>query len=351
VTALTGTTPPVDVLIVTALQLERHAIRAHLRDVRIEHASGLFADRGSFSAGTANLNVAVIETGAGNVDAAVLTSRAEELLRPKVIVMAGVAGGLKDVAIGDVVASSKVYWLESGKQSGDFQPRPDFAPVSNSLVQVARAVATDELWRERIKDPGGSWPPANRAPAGLVAPVVAGEKVLADRRPEVARLAREFYGDALLVDMEDFGTLRGGRSTERARVFAVRGTSDLVEGKQEADTAGSQPLAAANAAAFVFELLAVDATTSAPVTIDPAALAELGARLYPQGPEEHGLWARAGGDESRLQLSGPGFARWWRAAVLLDQGGGGAAISLRSLVAVMLAEYPNNDALRRLSEG
>lgn len=349
-TASTGT-PPVDVLIVTALQLERHAIRAHLRDVRIEGDSGLFADRGWFSAGTANLDIAVIETGAGNVDAAVLTSRAEELLRPKVIVMAGVAGGLKDVAIGDVVASSKVYWLESGKQSETFQPRPAFAPVSNSLVQLARAVATEQLWRERIKDPGGSWSPAGRAPDAIVAPIVAGEKVLADRRPEVARLAREFYGDALLVDMEDFGTLRGGHSTERARVVAVRGTSDLVEDKQEADTAGSQPLAAANAAAFVFELLTVDATASATVNVSPAALAELGAQLYPRGPEEHGLWARAGGDESRLQLSGPGFARWWRAAVLLDQGGGGAAISLRSLVAVMLADYPNNDALRRLSDG
>lgn len=349
-TAAAETAIPVDVLIVTALQIERNAIRAHLSNVYVEADSGLFADRGAFIAGTANLNVAVIETGAGNVDAAVLTSRAEELFRPKAIVMAGIAGGLKDVAIGDVVASSKVYWLESGKQGAEFQPRPNFAPVSNSLVQLARAVASEQRWRDRIGESGGAWSPAGRAPDVFVAPIVAGEKVLADWRPEVARLAREFYGDALVVDMEDFGTLRGGRSTERARVLAVRGTSDLVEGKQEADAAGSQPLAAANAAAFVFELLALEATSSETVTVDPSELAARGAELYPEGPQQHGLWARAGGDESRLQPSGPGFPRWWHAAVLLDQGGGGAGISLRSLVAVMLADYPNNDAVRRLSD-
>jgi len=337
----------VDVLAVTALQLERHAVRGHLTDLRVDGESGLFADRGAFTLAGRQLAVAVIEVGAGNVDAAVLTSRAEEHFRPAVIAMVGVAGGLKDVSVGDVVVSSKVYWLEGGKQRKDFEPRPDFAAVSTSLVLAARSIAADGRWLDRILEPGGAWPPAGRAPHALVAPVVAGEKVLADHRPAVAKLARGLYGDALVVDMEDFGTLRGGRSTERARVIAIRGTSDLMEGKAEADAAGSQPLAAANAAAFLFELLSVDQSSTG-LAPDPAAITAIGAELYPEGPQQHGLWGRSGGDVSRLLPSGPGFARWWHAAVLVDQGGGGTSITLHSLLTTMAGDFPKNENLATL---
>ena len=337
----------VDVLVVTALQLERRAVRGHLDGVQVEDTSGLHADRGSFNVGNGKLEVAVIETGAGNIDAAVLASRAEEQFRPDVIAMTGVAGGLKDVSIGDVVASSKVYWLEGGKQRKQLQPRPEFAPVSTSLVLGARAVAADDHWLSGFLPPGGEWPDAGRPPRALVAPIVAGEKVLADEQSAVAGVARSVYGDAVVVDMEDFGTLRGGRSTERARVIAIRGVSDLVEGKSAADAAGSQPLAAANAAAFLFELLAVEYATEVR-SADPRTLAALGAELYPEGPQQHGLWARAGGDESRLQPSGPGFARWWHAAVLVDQGGGGSALTMGSLLTTMAGDYPHNDRLTSL---
>lgn len=337
----------VDVLVVTALQLERRAVRAHLHALSIEDQSGLSADLGKLSLGARDLSVAVIETGAGNVDAATLTSRAEEHFKPDIVAMVGVAGGLKDVSIGDVVASSKVYWLEGGKQKKHLVPRPDFAPVSTSLVQTARAIATGDEWLSRIVEPGGEWPAAGHPPRAVVAPIVAGEKVLANERSAVARLARRVYSDALLVDMEDFGTLRGGHSTERARVIAIRAASDLVDDKEAADAAGAQPLAAANAAGFFIELLAVEFSSVAP-TVDPTAIATVGAQLYPEGPQQHGVWARAGGDEARLQPSGPGFARWWHGAVLVNQGGGGATISVHSLLTTMAGDFPNNEALASL---
>ncbi|MBA2954621.1 hypothetical protein HZF07_12890 [Nocardioides sp. CGMCC 1.13656] len=85
--------------------------------------------------------IAIIETGPGNVSAGILTAQAEETFRPEYIVMFGIAGGVKDVAIGDVVASSKVYWVEGGKAADKFKPRPDFAAVSPSVLQLARAVS------------------------------------------------------------------------------------------------------------------------------------------------------------------------------------------------------------------
>src|SRR4051812_38057090 len=102
-------TPPdskIDLLVVTALKLKRLAVCAHLDGLEVETDSGLFASRGSFAIGDRQASVAVIETGAGNIEAAVLTARAEEYFRPETVAMTGVAGALKDVDIGDVVVSS-----------------------------------------------------------------------------------------------------------------------------------------------------------------------------------------------------------------------------------------------------
>ncbi|HZJ04743.1 MAG TPA: effector-associated domain EAD1-containing protein [Nocardioidaceae bacterium] len=341
-----------DALVVTALQLERRAVRAHLEGVRGDNREGLAADRGAFRAGSRAYDIAVIETGAGNIDAAILATRAEEAFRPGMVVMLGIAGGLKDVAIGDVVAASKVYWIEGGKQRAELSPRPDFAETSPSLKQAARAVAAGDAWRRRAAATGGGvWAATGREPAALVAPIVVGEKVLADRESDVARLARDGYGDAVAVAMEDVGALRGGRAAERARTLAIRGVSDLVDAKDAADAAGSQPLAAANAAAFLFEVLALDTRSNATTVrhVGTRDLAELGARLYPEGPQQSDLWERAGGDTSLLRTSATGQAGWWHAAALLERGGGGAEISVDTLLAVIADDFPRNDDVRRLT--
>jgi hypothetical protein len=163
-------------------------------------------------------------------------------------------------------------------------------------------------------------------------------------------LIRASYGDAVAVDMEDFGTLRGGHAAERARGIAVRGISDLVDGKAAADEGGSQSLAAANAAAFLFEMLArcVPDNHHHPQGDYRKDLAALGRQLYPDGPQQDGLWERAGGDSSRLLATGTGAARWWHAAGLLLQGGGGQGITISTLIGAMSDDYPGNSALKRV---
>ncbi|MCW2985769.1 MAG: hypothetical protein JWR63_3339 [Conexibacter sp.] len=332
-------------LIVTALQLERRAVQKHLKNLTIESASGVAADVGTFASPRGEISVAVLETGAGNVGASTLTVRAEEALRPEVVVMVGVAGGLKDVRIGDVVASSKVYWYEGGKQTERLAPRPDLAPVSPTLLQMARGVASADAWLNRIKPPEPEKPSGTR-PHAVVAPIVAGEKVLANSTSDVVHDLRSFYGDAVTVDMEDFGTLHGATSAERTKAIAVRGVSDLLDAKAAADASGSQPVAASHAAAFAFELLAIYFRPSVPNARAPdmRPLAEVGARLYPEGPNQHGLWERAGGDPSQLSPTGTGFARWWQAARLLELGGGGA-IRITELLDAMLVEFPASPEL------
>ncbi len=70
--------------------------------------------------------------------------------------------------------------------------------------------------------------------------------------------------------------------------------------------------------------------------------------LYPAGPSDQEIWSRAGGDISQLRLQGAGRAMWFAALRTLEQGGGGAKISLNSLVEAVLLDFPQHSVLRTL---
>jgi nucleoside phosphorylase len=234
------------IVILTALGLERAAVRQFLKDVReAVHEYGTVYDIGRFE----HLEVIVVETGPGNATAAAEVERAITAFRPVAVVFVGVAGGLKDVAIGDVVVATKVYGYESGKEAGTFRPRPEVASSSYELVQRARSLAGGQEWLELLPDKSASPPPKI-----WVAPIAAGQKVVASRRSQTAKLLRANYGDAVAVEMEGFGFLSAAWMSGRS-ALVVRGISDLVDGKANADAEGWQPRAAIAAAAVTFALL------------------------------------------------------------------------------------------------
>lgn len=72
--------------------------------------------------------------------------------------------------------------------------------------------------------------------------------------------------------------------------------------------------------------------------------------LYPVGPNDQDIWARAGGDISRLRLGGTGRASWFSAIRTLKLGGGGSGISRRALVEAALDDYPHHPELAALIE-
>jgi hypothetical protein len=79
---------------------------------------------------------------------------------------------------------------------------------------------------------------------------------------------------------------------------------------------------------------------------DPPATAEIVAvlaALYPGGPMQDGFWTTAGGDASRIELSGAGRAQWHAAIRKVSMGGGG--LRLDRLLVAALDEFPGNDGL------
>ncbi|MDJ0620160.1 MAG: hypothetical protein QNJ63_26050 [Calothrix sp. MO_192.B10] len=241
-------------MILTAIPVEYKAVRAHLIELREElHLQGTVYERGKFAANGMVWDVAIVEIGAGNTGAAMEAERAINHFRPNVILFVGVAGGIKDedVSLGDVVAATKVYGYESGKVKIAFEPRPDVGLSTYKLIQRARAEARKEDWLQRLQLNIPS-----PAPSVLIAPIAAGEKVIASKRSSLVKFLQSNYGDAVAVEMEGRGVLQAAHANEPVSALIVRGISDLISGKSKTDKAGWQEIAARHASAFAFEILA-----------------------------------------------------------------------------------------------
>ncbi|MCZ7673704.1 MAG: 5'-methylthioadenosine/S-adenosylhomocysteine nucleosidase [Chloroflexi bacterium] len=238
-------------MIVTALPVEYHAVRAYLADIsEDEHPEGDVYERGLFYAGKRLWEVGIVEMGMGNPNAAQKTERAIAHFHPEVVLFVGVAGGIKDVTIGDVVVATKVYGYHAGKAADEFKTRPEVGWPQYRILERARAESRNSDWLKPL-DPVPS--PVPRVFLGAIA---SGEQVVTSTQSESYKLIRNAYNDALAVEMESYGFLKAAQAHSGLEALAVRGISDLLEGKSEADKSGSQEQASRHAAAFAFEVLA-----------------------------------------------------------------------------------------------
>ncbi|MFD9193587.1 SAV_2336 N-terminal domain-related protein [Streptomyces phaeochromogenes] len=247
-----GRGPRSDVIVFTALGEEYEAVREHLQEPIFEYdVRGALFEFGTFAGRHTEWRVACHETGSGSAAAAALVERAVAAFQPRHIFFVGIAGGLKDTALGDVVAARYIYDYESGKHlEGGFEPRISTHLSTFGLVQRAQAVARADGWRDRIKRPF-----TDINPEAHVKPLAAGSRRLASERTDMARLLRRHCRDAVAVELDGYGFLQNAYVNAGIGALVVRGISDLLSDKGADNDRVWQPVASRNAAAFTFEVL------------------------------------------------------------------------------------------------
>jgi len=241
------------VVVLTALDLEYQAVRAHLTGLRTRsHPQGTLFETGHLPGSDEAIAIAL--TGEGNTGAAVLTERAMSMFEPRAILFVGVAGALKDdIELGDVVVATRVYAYHGSKEEDEgVSTRPRAWEAPHELEQLAHYIARSGSW-------AGSSPAAaaGRPPVVHFKPIAAGEVLLASRLTETAQRLRRVFNDAAAIEMESAGVSQASQLHRSLPALIIRGISDLADGSKHAlDKGGWQPRAAANAAAFAVALAA-----------------------------------------------------------------------------------------------
>ena len=239
---------PVGVAILTPMPLEFGAVHAHLSDTRrIWHSAGTAAEVGTVPG--VPWPVAVILTGEGNGDAGALAERVSAWLEPRMLLVVGVAGSLKeDVTLGDVVVATWVYGYHGGKEDNSgFHARPRAWRSHHRLTQAAGILAAigDRLG-EVARKPAVGAPQADRRRR---------RRAELPDQPAPAATARALQRRGGHRDGERGGHGRRLPPGQAARTD-IRGISDLADGRKHlSDRAGLQPVAAAHAAAFAMAIL------------------------------------------------------------------------------------------------
>ncbi len=241
-----------EVIVLTALPVVFRAVMAYISEPEevVHENTGTIYVVGRFAGQAGALRVAVAEISQSGVSAAVEAERALDLWRPRVALLIGTAGGVKDVRPGDVVVCNKIYAYEAGKAGPRFTPHPQLWMASYALSQRASFEALSDDWLARL-----SVPPVT-SPQVVIGPIAAGAQVLASRNSDLYRLLQSSYNDTLAVEMEGHGFLHALHAYPSIQGLVVRGITNLLDDKGTSDTASQRTSAARHAAAFAFHVLA-----------------------------------------------------------------------------------------------
>ncbi|NJL76361.1 MAG: 5'-methylthioadenosine/S-adenosylhomocysteine nucleosidase [Saprospiraceae bacterium] len=240
----------IDVLICTPLALEFDAVLRHLSDVKEDNSFAILRCKtGVFQNKQGRLlHIAVVETEPSIAKVSAATSKALATFKPSVVILTGIAGGVKDAQLGDLVVATEAFGYEHGKETdGGFAGRPNVLPYDSQLIKIAKNIAEEGVWKKRT----GLNAQGSKVFFG---PIASGDKVIASNKTHLYETLKKQYNNTLAVEMEAIGFARAVYG-EDVKAINIRGISDLLVGKAEADAKGNQELVTQYAAAFVMELL------------------------------------------------------------------------------------------------
>lgn len=232
----------VDLLIMTTTSAEEEAIytlpNAEWDKSKGVISKGIFYSRGVIQLAGAKLKIACIRLNRmGMIDSAIATTESLQKLRPKLIIMTGICGGIEGkVKLGDVIVASESWDWQRGKLLVDDEiayhaVEPDSVKLPDTFLEFLRAgiievVGGKEFKRLTINPPKGN-------PSEVkMGPIVSGSSVISDSAKAKAIVAQ--HRGLLGLDMEIFGFYSALRNdTKGADFFAIKAVCDLANEKKD----------------------------------------------------------------------------------------------------------------------
>jgi nucleoside phosphorylase len=166
------------VLVMTALPVEREAVVGCLRDAQTcAGDDGTVYTRGALAAGGCNCDVWVATCDiAGNPVSAPQTAASLAQVKPQYAFFIGVAGSLKDAALGDVVFATLVHGYEAASlKDSKWLARPRVFDAPHALLQASLLVKEKKQWSQGLTT--GDSTAGDRVPEVHLKPIASGEKV------------------------------------------------------------------------------------------------------------------------------------------------------------------------------
>ena len=144
-----------NVVILTPIMVEYATVRKYINNLRGKVVGGNNYEIGSFVGNHQNYTVIIHQTGSKNSTVALATEKVIQEFDPLIVLLVGIAGGIKDVTIGDVVIGTKAYGYEAGKETASgFVARPEVVNYSKDLVTLAECIAKrDSVDHEKSNRP------------------------------------------------------------------------------------------------------------------------------------------------------------------------------------------------------
>jgi nucleoside phosphorylase len=248
----------VDIVIITALQLELNALLQHFDVVEKVEIKSRFFYRTSVISETNNKKYSIViltQGGMGNVESATATTQAIDIWNPNHIILTGICAGIPGTNeyLGDIVVGEQIVDYELSKvREAEVEHRYEVFRSSFPLISTARNLDYKEwAFSSRVPRPDGT--------TGRIIPkvhfgvVASGQKVIA--RESYLSDVRKQWSKLVAIEMEGIGVaLASFQSDTAPKTFLVKGISDWGDG-QKNDL--WQEYAADIAATYVIAILKV----------------------------------------------------------------------------------------------
>jgi adenosylhomocysteine nucleosidase len=235
------------IVVLTALPLERSAVRALLKDPeRHDLPNGTIVHEAPVA--DTMFTVCLASTGQGNQQAALVAQSVITWAHPTAVFFVGVAGSLKsDVVVGDVVVATQVVACGAGKITAEgLKARPAAWDSAHGLVQAAQEAVSTGSWLQFLPHEAGPTPRVH------FKPIAAGSTVKDAADSWYSDFLDTRYNNATAIETEGAGAALAAHHAG-IRLMVIRGISDPADGtKAASDAAGAQERAAQYAAALAF---------------------------------------------------------------------------------------------------